>query len=169
MESWTRLDDAPADAARQLLATCCGSDRWVERMLARRPFGSLEELLSSARREWFALDPADWREAFAHHPRIGNRADLQRRFATARELSEREQSGVAGAPDEILDALADANRSYEERFGYIFIVRATGRTAAQMLELLRERLANPPEIEIEVAATEQAKITELRLLKLGAA
>src|SRR5512134_3236351 len=100
MEPWTRLDDAPADAARQLLATCCGSDRWVDRMLARRPFGSLEELLSSARREWFA-----------HHPRIGNREDLQRRFATTRQLSEREQSGIAGAPDEILDALADANRS----------------------------------------------------------
>ena len=168
MESWTRLDAAPADAARALLAACCGSSRWVERMLERRPFGSLEELLSIARREWFALAPDDWREAFAQHPRIGNREDLQRRFATTRQLSEREQSGIAGAPHEILDALADANRSYEERFGYIFIVCATGRTAAQMLELLRERLSNRPEVEIEVAATEQAKITELRLLKLGA-
>ena len=134
-------------------------------MMARRPFGSQGAALGAAREEWFALSEDDWREAFGHHSRIGDRDALRRRFA-ARDPAEREQSGVDAASEAVLTALAEANRVYEERFGYIFIVSATGRTAEEMLALLRARLGNDPQTEIRVAAGEHAKICELRLLSV---
>jgi 2-oxo-4-hydroxy-4-carboxy-5-ureidoimidazoline decarboxylase len=136
-------------------------------MVARRPFGDQPSLLAAARNEWFALGEADWREAFAHHPKIGDRAALERRFAATRHLSEREQKGVERAGGEVLTALADGNRLYEQRFGYIFIVCASGRSAEEMLALLRARLGNDPTSEIRVAALEQAEITALRLNGMG--
>lgn len=135
-------------------------------MLARRPFGSRDGLLATAREEWFALSPADWREAFAHHPKIGDREALRRRFAATRHLSATEQSGVNTASVDVLSALAEGNRAYEERFGYIFIVCATGRSAEEMLAMLRTRLDNDFDTEIRIAAQEQAQITELRLSQL---
>lgn len=134
-------------------------------MLQRRPFVSDQQLLAIAREEWFALTSPDWREAFGHHPRIGDRASLGARFPATAELSEQEQRGVAGASNATLDALAEGNRAYEEKFGYIFIVCATGKTADEMLALLRARLGNDPQEELLIAAGEQAKITELRLLR----
>ena len=134
--------------------------------MKRRPFGSRDQLLTAARDDWFALGPADWREAFRHHPRIGDRDALRRRFAATAHLAEKEQSGVAGASDVVLTALADGNRAYEQKFGYIFIVCATGQTADEMLRALNARLPNHPEDEILIAAVEQAKITALRLLRL---
>jgi 2-oxo-4-hydroxy-4-carboxy-5-ureidoimidazoline decarboxylase len=169
MEPWRALDDVPAAQARALLARCCGSSRWVERMLARRPFRGTDALLRAAREEWWALEPADWLEAFAHHPKIGDRESLRRRFAQTRDLSAREQAGVEGAAEATLTALAEGNAAYEARFGHIFIVCATGRSAKEMLGLLQARLRNPPDEELRVAAGEQARITELRLLGLGAA
>jgi 2-oxo-4-hydroxy-4-carboxy-5-ureidoimidazoline decarboxylase len=166
MEPWQRLDAATPDAARDLLRSCCGSSRWVDRMVARRPFDNTHALLAAAREEWFALSEADWREAFSHHPKIGDRDPLARRFASTRHLSEREQQGVNSAPEDVLTSLADGNRTYEDRFGYIFIVCATGRSASEMLSLLRSRLDNDPADEIRLAADEQAKITEIRLLGL---
>jgi 2-oxo-4-hydroxy-4-carboxy-5-ureidoimidazoline decarboxylase len=163
MESWRLIETAPLEEARRLLQICCGSSRWVERMVARRPFGRLESLLAAAREEWFALSEDDWREAFKHHPKIGDHAALRARFATTRHLSEREQAGVDTASDEVIAALATANDAYETRFGYIFIVCATGRTAGEMLALLHDRLRNDPQTEIRIAAEEQARITELRL------
>jgi 2-oxo-4-hydroxy-4-carboxy-5-ureidoimidazoline decarboxylase len=160
------LDRASENDARAALSRCCGSTRWVERMLARRPFGTVEQLRAAARTEWFALSPADWREAFTHHPKIGDRDALRQRFAGTRDLSEREQSGVAAAPEEVLVELAEANAAYEARFGYIFIVCATGRSARELLGILRARLDNEPDEEIRIAAEEQAKITDLRLLGL---
>ena len=163
MEFWQRIDASHRDEARELLRGCCGSTRWIERMVAVRPFGSAENALRAAREEWFALTPGDWREAFAHHPRIGDVEALRTKYAPTRTLSEQEQSAVTAAPDEVLQALADANRAYENRFGYIFIVCATGKTAEQMLAILRSRLANDPEVEIRIAAEEHARICELRL------
>jgi 2-oxo-4-hydroxy-4-carboxy-5-ureidoimidazoline decarboxylase len=163
MDAWQRLDAASEDDARAWLTTCCGSARWVERMLAHRPFGSDEQLHAMARQEWFALTPDDWREAFRHHPKIGDRESLRTRFPRTAELSAGEQRGVAAASDDTLDALAEGNRAYEEKFGYIFIVCATGRSADEMLAMLRERLNNDPHEELLIAAGEQAKITELRL------
>ncbi len=163
MERWRRIDAAADADARALLQICCGATRWIDRMMARRPFGSQAAALAAARDEWFALSEEDWREAFGHHPRIGDRDALRRRFA-ARDPAGLEQSGVDAASEAVLTALAEANRAYEERFGYIFIVCATGRTAEEMLALLRTRLGNNPQTEIRVAAGEHAKICELRLL-----
>ena len=149
-----------------MLARACGSARWVDRMLARRPFGSGDAMLAAARDEWWALGPDDWKDAFRHHPKIGDRASLEARFPETHSLSSREQAGVAGAAGDVLDALAEGNRAYEERFGYIFIVCATGKTAAEMLALLRARLGNDPDTEIRIAAREQAAIAALRLSAL---
>ena len=119
--------------------------------------------LEQAGDEWWSLGPDDWQEAFRHHPRIGDRASLAARFPETHALSAREQSGIAGAAEDVLDALAERNRTYEDRFGYTFIVCATGKTADEMLARLRARLRHAPEAEIRVAAEEQARITALRL------
>jgi 2-oxo-4-hydroxy-4-carboxy-5-ureidoimidazoline decarboxylase len=167
MEPWRLLNDADPAIARRLLHACCGSSAWVERMLLRRPFHDAAGMLAAARDEWFALSTAEWREAFAHHPKIGDLDAMQPRFAATRQLSEKEQAGVGTAPDDVLAALAEENRLYEQKFGYIFIVCATGRSAAEMLSLMRERLANDAEKEIRIAAEEQARITGIRLLGLN--
>ena len=160
------VDGASPDIARSLLRSCCGSTKWVDGMMARRPFGSSETLLADARDVWFSLTPADWQEAFADHPKIGDGDALKKKFAETRHLAAREQAGVETASDEILEALEHGNREYEEKFGYIFIVCATGLTAEQMLERLRARLHNDPWTELPIAAEEQSKITALRLSKL---
>ena len=167
MGASSTLDRVSVEEARTLLTRCCGAHRWVDAMIDQRPFHSVDRLLEEARRTWFSLDAADWREAFAHHPKIGDRAGLQARFAATRQLSANEQSGVDSAPDAILDALERGNRLYEERFGFIFIVCATGKSAAEMLALLESRLGNAPDVELGIAAEEQARITALRLLQIG--
>jgi 2-oxo-4-hydroxy-4-carboxy-5-ureidoimidazoline decarboxylase len=161
-----RIDSATVDEARTLLTACCGSSAWVNRMIALRPFRDDEALYQAARLEWFALQTDDWKEAFAQHPRIGDREHLRARFPATHHLSESEQAGVGGAPDNILDALVAANSSYERRFGFIFIVCATGKSAAAILDLLHARLQNDQASELRVAASEQARITELRLRRL---
>jgi 2-oxo-4-hydroxy-4-carboxy-5-ureidoimidazoline decarboxylase len=166
MEPWERLDSASPEEAGRLLTSCCGSSAWVERMLRRRPFGNADALLTAAPQAWLDLTHTDWLEAFSHHPKIGDRASLARRFAATAHLSSHEQSGVADASAQVLDELAAANRTYEEKFGYIFIVCATGKSAAEMLAMLRARLLNDGETEIRVAAAEQAKITDLRLQRI---
>jgi 2-oxo-4-hydroxy-4-carboxy-5-ureidoimidazoline decarboxylase len=166
MEPWQRLDEADAAGARGLLHTCCGSERWVDRMMGRRPFGDRQTLLTAARDEWFALGATDWLEAFAHHPKIGDRDAAAAKLAATRHLSQGEQKGVEEAGLDLLVRLAEGNRLYEERFGYIFIVCASGRTAGEMLALLNARLHNDPETELRVAAAEQAAITTLRLERM---
>ncbi|HKW00662.1 MAG TPA: 2-oxo-4-hydroxy-4-carboxy-5-ureidoimidazoline decarboxylase [Vicinamibacterales bacterium] len=163
MEQWQAIDAAQPEDARRLLRSCCGSERWVEEMMRRRPFASRETALSAARDVWRALDETDWKEAFSHHPKIGDREALRRRFPESHHLSAREQAGVDGAHGDVLGALASGNQEYKARFGYIFIVCATGKSAAEMLALLRQRLTNDPADEIRVAAEEQARITALRL------
>jgi 2-oxo-4-hydroxy-4-carboxy-5-ureidoimidazoline decarboxylase len=163
MEQWQAIDGADPEGARRLLRACCGSERWVERMMHSRPFASRETALAAARDVWLSLDETDWREAFSRHPKIGDRDALQRRFPESHQLSAREQAGVDGAHEDVLGELASRNREYEARFGYIFIVCATGKSAGEMLVLLRERLTHSPADEIRVAAGEQAKITALRL------
>jgi len=166
MEPWLRLDRAEIGTARDMLRSCCGSTAWVETMLSRRPFRTRDALLSAAREVWCNLERSDWLEAFSHHPKIGDRAELRERFPTTGHLSEKEQAGVDGASEATLTALAEANGEYERKFGYIFIVCATGKTAREMLEMLSDRLRNECESEIRIAAEEQAKITALRLLNL---
>jgi 2-oxo-4-hydroxy-4-carboxy-5-ureidoimidazoline decarboxylase len=132
-------------------------------MLRRRPFGSTATLLTAARDVWFGLDPVDWKEALAAHPKIGDRDALRHRFPDTAHIAAREQAGVDGAADDVLSALADGNLAYERRFGFIFIVCASGLTAGQMLEMLQTRLNNDAATELLIAAGEQAKITALRL------
>jgi 2-oxo-4-hydroxy-4-carboxy-5-ureidoimidazoline decarboxylase len=163
-----QLSALSPDDAREALSRCCGARAWVTGMLALRPFASEQALLSAAQETWSKLGKDDYLEAFSHHPQIGaDRAELARRFAGTAQLSAAEQAGVTHADASTLDALAEANRAYLARFGYIFIVCATGKSAEQMLSLLQARLPNDPEIELQIAAAEQAKITALRLQRLA--
>jgi 2-oxo-4-hydroxy-4-carboxy-5-ureidoimidazoline decarboxylase len=161
------LGALPPSAAEKALLRCCGSTRWVARMLQQRPYASTPALFELADQVWSELEAKDYLEAFSHHPQIGaDLAELERKFASIASWSASEQAGASGAELATLEALRDENRAYLERFGFIFIVCATGKSAAQMLELLRARLANDPATELRVAAGEQAKITKLRLEKL---
>jgi OHCU decarboxylase len=154
------LDDAAA--VREFLR-CCGSSRWAREMAAARPFAGLEAMETRADAIWWALEPDDWREAFAAHPKIGA---ANPGAAGERDWAAQEQSGVAVAAHGTLRRLAAANRDYEARFGYIFIVCATGRTAAEMLALLEARMRHDAGEELRIAAEEQRRITRLRLGKL---
>ncbi len=145
--------------ARATLAHCCAATRWVGGMLARRPWGSTAALLADADAIWADLSRADLLEAFAGHPRIG--------AGGTDRWSRQEQAGASHADAEMLRRLREANEQYWSRFGYIFIVCATGKSAPEMLGLLEARLANDPERELTVAAAEGARITRLRLEKLG--
>jgi 2-oxo-4-hydroxy-4-carboxy-5-ureidoimidazoline decarboxylase len=137
-------------------------------MLKAHPFADDAALFAAAARVWAALDRADYLEAFSHHPRIGEDvAALRARFPESARWSQQEQAGVAAADDATLAALAANNRRYFERFGYIFIVCASGKSAAEMAHLLEARLHNAPDTELAIAAREQAQITRLRLEKLS--
>lgn len=160
------LNRLPAGEAKQALERCCGARAWIVEMCAGRPYASRAELMAAAERIWRSLAPDDWREAFTHHPRIGDVASLRQRFASTAAWAASEQGGAAGASEATLAALAEGNRAYEEKFGYIFIVCATGKSADQMLRLLEERLPNDPGREIANAAEEQMKIIRIRLEKL---
>lgn len=160
-----KLNRLSAEEARAALLACCGSTRWAAEVAALRPFWDVGQLLRIAGRVWRELGPEDWLEAFRAHPRIGERKAAKETGEQSRSWSEGEQSGARDAAAETLDALAEANREYEERFGHIFIVCATGKTAEEMLGLLRARAGNDPETELRVAAGEQWRITELRLKK----
>ena len=152
------LNQLDTASLRQLLFTCCGSSVWVEKMLAFFPVADGTALLAAAAQAWHSCGPTDGLEAFSHHPRIGAK--------TADTTAAAEQAGTKNAPSRILDALARMNNAYEEKFGYIYIVCATGRSASELLELLETRLGNHPEKEIKVAMGEQEKITRIRLEKL---
>lgn len=159
--AWINTASEPESYAAFL--RCCGARRWAEQMTARRPYRDEDYLLDAARAVWRALDAADWRQAFAAHPQIGGQAP--RGSATA-AWSAGEQAGVTGSPEATRAALADGNRRYLAKFGYIFIVCATGRSADEMLALLEQRLTNEPAEELDIAAAEQEKILLLRLQKL---
>jgi len=164
--SVAELDAMSEPQANKLFAECCGASRWASVMLSRRPFRSRAVALSTADEIWRSLGPADWREAFSHHPRIGERKSALPQTELGSAWAAGEQSGVEQARDDVREELAAANREYEQRFGYIFIVFATGKSAEEMLALARERLRNDPDIELRIAAEEQRKITRLRLDKL---
>ena len=135
-------------------------------MVSRRPFRTAQELFLAAEEAWRGVEEKDLLEAFSGHPKIGDRGILKKKFSGPHEWAEGEQSGVASSADGILNELAEGNITYESKFGFIFIICATGKSAAEMLGLLRQRLKNPRPLELRVAAAEQAKITKLRLEKL---
>ena len=160
------FDVLPHYDAAAIIESCCGSSAWVQGMIARRPFGTLAVMLDASDRLWWSLTPEDWREAFDHHPRIGERSAAAPQSAQARDWSASEQRAASEADADARRALAAGNREYEQRFGYIYLVCATGKSAQEMLDLLHRRLHNDPATELQVAAAEQAKITRLRLQKL---
>ena len=156
----------PIEQAEEVLLLCCGSQNWANKMAQLRPFQSLEEVHNTAVRIWESLQVQEWLEAFAHHPRIGDRQALAARFASTRNWSANEQAGVAVAEEEVLDRLALGNEEYSRRFGYVFLVCATGKSAFEMLNLLEARINNSPEEELQIAQQEQQKIMLLRLDKM---
>ena len=156
----------PIEQAEEVLLLCCGSQNWANKMAQLRPFQSLEEVRNTAVRIWESLQVQEWLEAFAHHPRIGDRQALAARFASTRNWSANEQAGVAVAEEEVLDRLALGNEEYSRRFGYVFLVCATGKSALEMLNLLEARINNSPEEELQIAQQEQQKIMLLRLDKM---
>lgn len=155
----TRVNAAATDEAAAMLRRCCGSTRWVERIVAGRPYADDAALFAAAEREWWALGREDWLHAFAAHPRIGERAPDA--------WSRSEQAGLDGSAAEIRRRLAAGNVEYERRFGHVYLVCAAGRSGADLLADLESRLTNEAARELRVAATEQAKITRLRLEKLA--
>ena len=161
-----RLNALLDHEAEAELYACCGSRAWAARMAAARPFEGLAAVLEAADAVWRGLGRDDWLEAFRAHPRIGETKAEAPQDAGARRWSEKEQAGVASASAGALAALAEGNRAYDARFGHIYIVCATGRSAEEMLALLRARLDNDAATELGVAAGEQRKITRIRLEKL---
>ena len=158
------LNALPDDEAQAALAACCGSPRWAAAMAGHRPFADLAALEAAAEEVWWSLEPGDWLDALAAHPRIGEGPAGQGRSA---RWSQGEQARVAAESDAaVRDELARANREYEERFGHLYVICASGRGPREILADLRIRLGNDPDTELRRAAAEQAAITRLRLRRL---
>ena len=164
LQQWNGLD---AEAAATSILPCNGSQAWAEKLVALRPFDTSFDLTCTADIIWRGLSEADWQQAFDSHPRIG---EYKAKAAAAQSLtwSAGEQSAAQLTADTEAE-LAAANREYEARFGRIFIVCASGKTAAEMLAILRSRLANDAAKELREAAEQQRQITQLRLRKWLAA
>jgi 2-oxo-4-hydroxy-4-carboxy-5-ureidoimidazoline decarboxylase len=159
---WNRL---PVDEAMSSILPCCGSSAWAQRMVDRRPLGHESAVLAASDETWRNLTRSDWMEAFNSHPRIGESRAAHSPLAQSVEWSAQEQRNVADADTAAKVALAHANREYERRFNRIFIVCATGKSALEILEILRRRLKNDSEAELHEAAEEQRQIIEIRLRK----
>jgi len=163
LDDLNRLTEQHAQAE---LRKCCGSTAWAKEISDARPFATTAQLLVRADEIWWNLDEEDWLEAFRAHPKIGEKKAAATQSAEAQRWSSQEQSESERAAAETKSALAEGNREYEQRFGFIFIICATGKSAEELLGALNGRLNNDPETELRVAAEEQRKITQLRLLKL---
>ncbi|MGI4755486.1 MAG: 2-oxo-4-hydroxy-4-carboxy-5-ureidoimidazoline decarboxylase [Janthinobacterium lividum] len=160
IEQWNSM---PAQAAADAVLPCCGSHAWAAALVARRPLSTLPELLAASDAAWWGLPEDDWREAFNSHPRIGERHARGAASAKSVSWSGAEQSGVTNSADDTAARLAEGNRAYEQKFGLTFIVRATGKTAEDILEVLEGRMTNTPEAELHEAAEQQREITHIRL------
>lgn len=154
---------------REALRSCCAAETWVEELVAGRPYGSEAALFAASDRATFALDADALGQALAGHPRIGDAAPAHRGDGRSVAWSRGEQAGVATAGADVLDELAAANAAYERRFGHVYLVCASGRSAEELLAVCRARLDNDPETERGVVLAELAKINRLRLGKLAVA
>jgi OHCU decarboxylase len=162
-----RLNDLDDDSLKAILTQCCAAQGWVHAMINARPYVDDAAILKQAVEVWERLQPSDWLEAFLAHPKIGDVDSLRAKYASTRDWATNEQAGVNAASDNVLRRLSELNREYEAKFGYIFIVCATGKTAEEMLAILESRLPNEPSAELRTAAQEQLKITLIRLQKLA--
>jgi OHCU decarboxylase len=165
LAAWNAAEKSTALAA---MLACCGSQRWAGAMVAARPVSNEDEFLAAADRIWVTMEEPDWREAFACHPRIGERTAAHA-VAQSAAWSAQEQSAATQAPHRVFEALAQGNAQYEELFGFTYIVCATGKSAEEMLALLKRRLASSREDELREAAEQQRQITQIRLRKWMAA
>ena len=156
---------SPEEAAKEFLQ-CCGSKRWTREMEKGRPYFSFETLVARANETWWSLERSDWLEAFRSHPKIGEKKAAQPVASKSQQWSGEEQAGVSDASSETAGSLATLNEDYEQKFGFIFIICATGKTPDEMLSALRERLQHDVDAELPIAAAEQSRITGLRLKKL---
>ncbi len=163
IETLNGLDSSEAAAQFNL---CCGATNWIKIMNQSRPFQNKNEVYQQAESIWFSLSSEDWLEAFTHHPKIGDIDSLRKKFHNTKSISKNEQSGVNDAEKSTLNNLAKSNQLYEDKFGFIFIVCATGKSADEMLALIKMRLNKNADTEMQNAAKEQNKITQLRLEKL---
>jgi OHCU decarboxylase len=161
-----QLNRVSQEQAEAEFLKCCGSQRWATAMTLARPFADVDDLLTKADSTWRSLGSKDWLEAFRAHPKIGEKRAAAAQSEEARQWSAQEQSGINDAAGTTIASLAAGNRDYEQRFGFIFIVCATGKSSEEMLAILQARLQNDAETEIAVAAEEQRKITRIRLEKL---
>ena len=165
-QSINRLNELSADNAQAEFVKCCGSTRWAQAMTAARPFNSIDDLRAKADSVWWSLGKEDWLEAFRAHPKIGEQQAAAAQSEQAQNWSAQEQAGVADASVTTLVDLAQRNHEYENRFGFIFIVCASGKSSDEILAILNDRIQNDLDGEIHGAAEEQRKITRLRLEKL---
>jgi len=164
--SLAQLNKLSTDDAAEAFRQCCAADACIDNMVAARPYTSLDAVLEQADQHWAKMDEAHLLEAFSAHPQIGNVATLRAKYASTKQLAAGEQAAVSTADDATLQTLARDNNAYLEKFGFIFIVCATGKSAQEMLALLQARLPNSRAEELKNAAEEQRKITALRLRKL---
>jgi len=160
LRRWNR--HTPREALQEVLP-CCGSRTWAAELVKRRPLADRATLLAASDEIWQNLTASDWLEAFRSHPRIGESRPSQTASAQSAAWSSQEQQKVADANDAVKIALADANRVYEDRFGYIFIVCASGKSGPEILEILQRRLHNDKNAELHEAAEQQRQITQIRL------
>ena len=162
LRRWNLLPHAEAVAS---LLSCCGSLSWAERLASQRPFSDGTALAVAADEVWRSLPSADWLAAFRSHPRIGESSAETPSGARSAQWSRQEQQDFAAGRPDAKTAFAEANLAYEHKFGYIFIVCATGKSAAEMMEILRRRMHNDPDTELLAAAEQQRQIMQLRLKK----
>lgn len=167
MITLSHLNEMEFEDAHLQLLTCCGSDAWATQMAGLRPFKDETALFAAADQVWAGLTEADYLEAFEAHPRIGDLESLKTKFKSTAALAGSEQGAVAEAPDAVLRELKDLNDTYFEKFGFIFIICATGKSASEMLSALKTRVVNSRAVEVRTAAAEQAKITRIRLEKIA--
>ncbi|HKP38511.1 MAG TPA: 2-oxo-4-hydroxy-4-carboxy-5-ureidoimidazoline decarboxylase [Pyrinomonadaceae bacterium] len=166
VSSLNKINSLSSDDAEAEFLKCCGSSKWAQGMVDARPFPDAPALFDKADALFSLLSDQDWLEAFRAHPKIGERKAATAQSQTAQNWSAQEQAKTAEAGADVMSDLARGNREYEQRFGFIFIVCASGKTAEEMLAMLNRRLANDAPAELRIAAEEQKKITRLRLEKL---
>jgi 2-oxo-4-hydroxy-4-carboxy-5-ureidoimidazoline decarboxylase len=162
LAAWNAASEAEA---RNAMLACCGSKRWADAMVAVRPIANIVALSEVADRVWSTMQETDWLEAFACHPRIGERSVSKHAGEQSAKWSRAEQAQTSSASDRVLDEIAAGNERYEELFGFTYIVCATGKSAEEMLEILKRRLGSTRETELREAAEQQRQILQIRLGK----
>lgn len=164
--SLTTINNTDTAQLTSLFEDCCCAPKWIEGMVNAHPFATPQALLAAAKSSFSSLTEADWLTAFSGHPQIGNLDTLHEKYASTSHTASNEQAGMSIAETSTLEAMLELNQQYLERFGFIFIVCASGKSAQEMLTLIKARINNERSTELAIAAGEQAKITQLRLEKL---